>query len=123
MERTGNCFDACGEMAAQNEHILGREFKLVHGLPTGTSGHAAKAGQYPHAWIEVNFGETPYCFDLVAEQLVRKEDYYRIGQIKYAIKYTRDEAKAMMVEHGTYGPWDQKLLDRDAEIDQMIQEA
>lgn len=122
MKRTGNCFQDALEAILHN-----RQFKdcfdplLVHGLPMGASGDAAKAGRYPHAWVEFNGGGIVW--DPVADIVIDAQQYYTLGQIEYTVEYTVDQIQDMILEHNTYGPWDQAILDRDAEIEKMIEES
>jgi hypothetical protein len=113
LKRTGNCFDDSANRLLNAGPCSG--LILVHGLPHGTGGEAAKAGHYPHAWIEYR----GMCWDPNREEEYPKDFYYAAGHIEYTKRYTLDEAKAEMVRVGTYGPWDQTILDRDAEIDNM----
>ena len=121
MKREGECFTQVGQRMMDDPTMMDFTLVAVHGLPTGTGGHAEKVGQYPHAWLELKGAGLVY--DTVAEVLVPKHLYLEIGNIDYSITYTQEQMRRMMHEHETYGPWDQKLIDRDNEIDKMIKEA
>lgn len=102
----------------EDPQMMGHTLIAVHGLPTGQGGEAAKVGKYPHAWLELVGADLVY--DTVAAVMVPKGLYYQAGEIEYALQYTVEEVRQQMLEHETYGPWDQHILNRDAEIDQMI---
>ena len=114
IERTGNCWEASFnkliEMAADPE------VRLVHGLPTGISGEAAKAGVYPHAWIE----KGGMCWDCSVDSWLHRGVYYLVGNITYSVSYTRLEALRAIEKHETFGPWAPAIIARDAEIDRMF---
>ena len=114
MKVTGHCFDEVAERMITDPFMFGKELVAVHGLPTGTSGEAGKVGVYPHAWLELKSGGLVY--DTVANITVHKDVYYRVGNIEYTVKYEVEELKAMLRDNDTYGPWDDKILDRFDEI-------
>ena len=49
--------------------------------------------------------------------------FYVLGSIQYTVSYTMIDAVEMLAQHQTFGPWDEKILARDAEITQLILEA
>ena len=113
LKRTGNCFDDSLDRMLKAGPCSG--MILVHGLPKGTGGEAAKAGHFPHAWVE----HRGLCWDPNKLMEYPKDFYYHAGNIEYTVRYTLDEAKAEMLRVGTYGPWDPTILDRDEVIDKM----
>lgn len=115
MKRKGNCWvTAFNGLITPPLGPIAGDVELVHGMPTGTRGEAAKVGVYCHAWLEYPAMELVY--DTEQGCLVPKDAYYLVGKIEYAMHYTRNDALKMVHEHGTYGPWDEKLLMRDIEI-------
>ena len=118
IERKGNCWESAFN-GLINPPVGRANFTpmLVHGLPTGTMGAAGEAGVYCHAWIE--YPDWLLVYDTEVKMMVPKVAYYKVGKIEYTKSYTRHEALEMINEHGTFGPWDEKILDRDAEIDQI----
>jgi len=116
MHRKGNCWQASYQKLIDlNDPTV----MLVHGLPVGQNGDAAKVGFYPHGWLE--------CGGLVWEPSLDKwmprSFFYQLGNIDYSIAYTRTRAMNLLVEWETYGPWDKRLLDRDEEIDEILLQA
>lgn len=104
MNAAGKCFEAHGE-AVVGEAVPG--IRLVHGIPVGR-GLENKGRRYWHAWAEA---EHPVhglvVIDLTVGDgiMLAVEDYRREGQIEHAWSYTPDQARAMMLYHGHYGPW------------------
>ena len=88
---------------------------MVHGMPMG-QGKIAQYGRYPHAWLEL--------YDMVYETRIETwlptDYYYRLGQIKYRVRYSMNETRQMMLRKNTFGPWPKKLLTRDKQIDKMF---
>lgn len=119
MKRTGECFTEVGKAILEGDPRAG--LVAVHGLPTGQGGHAKKVGAYPHAWLESP--ALAIAYDTVAEVAIPIGLYYQAGEIEYTVRYTLDEFRKMVLKHGTYGPWDEKLLARDDEIDKMIKKS
>jgi hypothetical protein len=111
MKREGNCFEDCILKLLQ---LHDSDIKLVHGLPLGRGGEAAKVGRYPHAWLERG-GE---CWEPAQDFWMPGILFYALGNIEYTVKYDRTEVCEMLVEHMTYGSWDQTIRDRDDAIAQ-----
>jgi hypothetical protein len=119
--RTGNCHeDAFNKITGFGDKY---EWTLVHGMPLGAGGAAKDVGRYPHSWLERDHvaghtvvwdpntgGEYPAGF------------YYAAGNIVVddCIRYTKREAMEASMEHETSGPWAEIFLDRDAEIDELL---
>lgn len=118
MKRTGDCFVIAAKRMLDDPELLGRPATLVHGLPKGTSGDAAKAGRYPHAWLEIE----GLCWDPVVDVVVDTDRYYELGQIEYTVRYSRKDMVKMMADRETYGPWDGPILKRDDVLQDMIDE-
>lgn len=125
LKRTGDCFDCHAKRMI--EAGRGKNWVLVHGAPTGISGNAAGL-KYPHAWLEhtPSFeGAVPMVHDLVAGAIVPVPGYYALGNIDpvETVRYSYDELIALLAEHGTYGPWDEALIQLDAALEEIIQES
>ena len=116
IKRTGDCFTQVCQRMLDDPFMFGHPLVAVHGLPTGTSGYAGKVGQYPHAWLEVEFNGIEIVYDTVVGCQVFKDAYYQLGQIEYTVRYDAEQVKAMTRERETYGPWDREILHRDEEI-------
>ena len=100
--KKANCFQNAGNAIIE----YGRDYLLVHGLPTGTVG-LVKGRQFAHAWLEEP--ESGMVWDTEAMRVLPVDVYYAIGKIEYVVKYDYNEAKKMMLETGTYGPWDDAI--------------
>jgi hypothetical protein len=76
---------------------------LVHGEPTLTCPPFTPFG---HAWLEV--GDAVFDFSNGQSKTTRRRTYYRAGRIKTrrCRRYTLDEARAMVVQHEHWGPWE-----------------
>lgn len=109
-KRKGNCFEA----SALQFLAMDREAVLVHGAPWSEK-HQVRIA---HAWIE--YTETnvvgEYEFQMCAvldatlakdKQLIPAPLYYMVGRMSEAhvIRYTREQARVLMVETENYGPW------------------
>lgn len=70
----------------------------------GTVWHP-KVGWHGHCWLELNE-------DVVADYsnghgvVVRRETYYAIGKVKNVSRYGIEQARALVLKEGTYGPWE-----------------
>lgn len=112
---TGDCFDSAFEMFMAN---TGDQMVLVHGLPTGMSGDAAKVGTYPHAWIE--FPDANLVYDTVAGVTIDKDRYYHLGNITYTKRYDKNAVKRMLRKHGINSiVWDKTLIRRNKAISKL----
>lgn len=111
LQRNGNCFEE-----SVNKIISMRDKRavLVHGLPMGRGGEAAKAGRYPHSWVELD----DEVWEPALDDWISSFVFYALGDIKYTIRYSMTRVRDLMDEHNTFGPWCETLLKRDAEIDQ-----
>jgi len=92
---TGDCFHS--SLAALMNDTSG-ELVLVHGLPKGRSGDAAKAGRYPHAWVEIP--SLGVVYDTVANATVPIERYYELGQIEFTRRYTMEDVRRLRRKYG-----------------------
>jgi len=119
IERNGNCWKSAFECLLKPPLPVGLDFEpvLVHGLPTGTLGEAAKVGVYCHAWIE--YPDLNVVYDTESDVVVPRALYYKVGKIEYTKQYTVSEALALSLEFKILGPWDDKIIARDAEIDKI----
>lgn len=107
-KRMGNCYDA---------HFLalldGKEDgKLCHGQV-----YSKRLGYHGHCWIEqerhldveghrVEIGT--WCKDMANghDALLPQALYYQAGKIQHVKRYTLEEAAALAVQTGHFGPWD-----------------
>jgi hypothetical protein len=105
---TGDCFESALTMLLNN---ASDQLVLVHGLPTGRGGDAAKAGTYPHAWIELPSAGLVH--DTVANVTIPAERYYELGNIKYTKRYDKDAVERMLRKHGPDSiVWDRVIIRR-----------
>jgi len=96
-ERTGHCFDDAGTFLL----VEGRDWTLVHGIPTLTV-HPFK--RYRHAWVEKNG---------IVRDLSKRADipavfYYAFGKIdpQECKRYSLDDLRRMITEYEHWGPWE-----------------
>jgi len=82
---------------------------LVHGLVDGQG--ALEGITYNHAWCEKGGKIIDMTLSPTVQKSLPMEIYYAIGNIKTTFKYNKKEAQKKMLEYGTYGPWEKKLLD------------
>ena len=102
----GTCYqDAMNYMMAKSKNG-NTSILLCHGLVTGQGPIAGIV--YGHAWVEK--GST--VIDKTVPITLPKQLYYALGNIKESdvYRYTYDEMSHKVTEFGTYGPWEQKLL-------------
>jgi len=106
MKANGDCYKVAAEkvmFALEFEDAL-----VCHGTCTATggpiTGHA-----FGHAWIEV--GDVVFDFSNGRSGCLRKEMYYKVGMCRNVQRYTREQARRMLLKHKNYGPWHE-----DAEI-------
>jgi hypothetical protein len=112
---THTCFDDaleyCELIAKREGKQSLQQLTLVHAIVLHPEG--PRAGQpYAHAWIEegdeaifagILNGEKVYC-------VVDRIEYAERLRVQHAWRYTMREAHMMNKQHGTYGPWEKRLL-------------
>ena len=81
---------------------------LVHGLVDGQG--PLEGITYNHAWCENNGTIIDMTLAPEVQKALPVDLYYSIGNIKTTYKYDRQSANEKMVEYGTYGPWENKLI-------------
>ena len=101
---TGDCFEAA--IRTMLELLPELTPILVHGEATGRG--KIEGTQHAHAWVEV--GALVLDYSNGKDLTIPKELYYGLGKVKNTVRYSPEEARAMMVEKGTFGPWDDYLL-------------
>jgi len=104
MKANGDCYKVAAEkvmFALEFEDAL-----VCHGTCTATggpiTGHA-----FGHAWIEA--GDLVFEFSNGHDAVLRKEMYYKVGMCRNVQRYTREQARRMLLKHKTYGPWHEDL--------------
>ena len=105
----GDCYEA-NAVWLMNK-LLSKEadsHMLCHGDVVG-QGDRVKGVTYGHCWVEF---QEDVVFDFTNNQKVvmRKEEYYDIGEIENVIKFTPLEVAKLLSTHGTYGPWSKQKL-------------
>jgi len=102
----GDCFVVSYQYFQKNA-LRNDKLRLVHGLVTGQG--AIEGIVYNHAWVE----DDNMVIDKTLPknmQKIPKSLYYKMGKIKTTYKYNYEEVLEKVVEIGTYGPWETKLL-------------
>ena len=104
----GDCYEAAAHYMLDNAYGKGlHNLRLVHGEVAGQG--PLEGMTYGHAWVED--GDTVIDRSNGRNIVMPKADYYALGQIdklNNSHVYTFEEARAKMLEHGVYGPWDLK---------------
>ena len=77
------------------------QFTLVHGLVF----HDQEKVYFGHAWTEIN----GFVHDPTFNVTIEKDRYYRLGQIKYTVRYTKERAYYWASETRSYGPWNSRI--------------
>ena len=118
VKREGRCFELTWDAFFSFHDKTYKDGLLVHGM---VSGQGPLDGiRYAHAWIEM--GDLVYDVSRVGIDrdealIIPKVLYYAIGNIidEQVVRYTRDEARKLSLEHETSGPWWNQLCDWEAE--------
>jgi len=124
----GDCYEASGKYIMDNDFTNDNEkLILVHGEVTGQQ--ALNGIRFGHAWVEKEVDEpminTHPNMQLSEQQIkdfrtividksqgrnieMPKVMYYSIGNInpENTIRYTPEEVRRKIAEHGDWGPWD-----------------
>lgn len=94
----GQCYRVAGRLVTDRDYD--RTPLLVHGAPVLRS----TGVRYSHAWVEVGGS----VFDLTVNAgSFDRAAYYSLGRIVLTdcVRYTAEEARALMLETGQWGPW------------------
>jgi hypothetical protein len=95
----GSCYQDSFESLGKFEG-----WKLVHGIAINT-GKDHEGKEFGHSWLE----KDEIVYDAASGKTVPRELFYRVGQIKYTVEYTEEEARKNAVKFRHYGPWDKKI--------------
>lgn len=107
----GDCYVSGYKYFMKNCHS-NSSLRLCHGLVTGQG--SIKGIKYNHCWCEDVTKHIVYDMTMPQFfQIVPKDVYYTVGQINEdeVFKYDFKQTTAKAYKFGTYGPWEQKLLD------------
>ncbi len=96
----GDCYNIAGNLIVDNKDWL-----LCHGIVDGQG--PLKGQKIGHAWNEHQ--DVVFDYSNSKKVILRKEQYYALGNIKKVIKYKREEALRMMSRYKHYGPWDSSV--------------
>jgi hypothetical protein len=105
MKADGDCYMVAAGLVAWGGAPEGA--LLCHGTCTG---HGPIAGvTFGHAWVETEDSVTGGTFVIEKangnDVIVERDTYYAAGQCRDVRRYTAAEARAMMMQHGHFGPW------------------
>lgn len=112
MSRTvadGDCYMVAAKMVAL-ENVY-PHYLVCHGEATGRNQIAGV--RFGHAWIEGDIpemgGAVVFDFSNGLNVIVPRDAYYVMGEIDPTTvrKYTAQEAIALMLETGHFGPWEE----------------
>ena len=98
----GDCYQVhCETMLdAGIDKALIEDWRLCHGTV-----YHPEAGWHGHCWIEIADGKIVIDSSNGHNATVRSGGYYRVGKVKDVKRYTAEEARRMVLQEGTYGPW------------------
>lgn len=99
----GDCYVAAYRLVMDSGAL---PLVLCHGIVTGV-GESVKGWRFGHAWAETPDGALVFDFSNGKENILRREDYYRIGKIDAGevVRYDKGNAQDTAARAGTYGPW------------------
>lgn len=106
LDSPGNCYKNAAEALVFDLSRQYSDWNLVHGRPTL---QVPPYVEYGHAWLESPDGEEvhdPSAGD--GGVTVPAMIYYAVGNVnpEDSFKYSKEDARRMMVEYGHYGPWE-----------------
>lgn len=61
---------------------------------------------HPHAWVEIPTEQLVVDFSNGHRSIMQQKMYYELGHVENVTHFTASEAKHNLLEHGTYGPWE-----------------
>ena len=107
----GDCY-AVGYQYFMKNYAKNPNLRLCHGLVTSQG--AIKGIKYNHCWCEDT--KSGNVIDMTMPEFFQNiaiEVYYHIGKVDKddVFKYDMDQVTAKASEFGTYGPWEDKLLE------------
>lgn len=101
-----------GEPVAVEAFAGLEDLVLAHGVVTGQGPIAGL--RYGHAWLEGVEDGVPMAIDFANDRkiVVLRAIYYQAGNIdsREVCRYTKPQARQMLVEHQHYGPWEGAAL-------------
>lgn len=99
-KKLGDCYEVhAKQLLAGLANTFGASSVLCH----GTVWHP-KTKWHGHCWIELN-EDVVMDISNGCQVVTRREAYYRAGKVKDVKKYNVKQVNAMILVHGTYGPW------------------
>ena len=119
LKATGSCFENAAKYLLDDD--TGSDLTLVHCIVTGTG--PVTGIEFGHAFLIEMTGEVESAIDVTADRhnpVMIPLNYYReLGNVKNEIMYTREEARRLLLEHITFGPWDESI---QTDADRFIEE-
>jgi len=97
--KKGNCFEKSAQAILDLNDD--KDIHLVH----GTAWSKVLKRRIEHAWVEIK----DMIIDPEANAVFHAEKYYALGEIAIAAKYTRTEARAMLLKTENFGPWESQI--------------
>jgi len=115
----GDCYEVSGKML-MNYYTKNTSdgWKLVHGTVVGQG--KIEGVKYGHSWLEK--GDLVFDYSNGRSVVIRKEEYYKLGQVTNTHKYTAEQMNKKLVETGNWGPWENEVVS-DEELKIMQQES
>jgi len=113
--KEGNCYEIAAKLLFCPENNQ-KSYTLCHGTAVGQG--PIEGAIFGHAWLEYqDHIPTPQGIGIDLEMVLDhsngkktsmpKELYYKIGRIRGVKKYSKEEARKMLITQMTYGPWEE----------------
>lgn len=107
MEATGDCYVVAGNLVTGFGEVP-EGAVLCHGTAVGQE--QIEGIEFGHAWVEYLCPATgmPVVIDKANgnDLTLPAVVYYKVGEIRDVTRYKPQEARAMMLKHKHYGPWE-----------------
>lgn len=113
LPRGGDCYEVAALLCLEFQRFLTNESlekqtKLCHGEPLGQG--PIEGIRHGHAWVEFYDFHTDMWWvidksngkDVEIPQVI----YYNVGDIINVKRYDIEDVPVLLLEHGTYGPWE-----------------
>jgi hypothetical protein len=106
----GDCYEVHGRFIMDgvlNKSLLS-DTHLCHG-----SVFAPDVGRHGHCWIELG-NDVVMDISNGHSFIGRRDEYYRVGQVKSVKRYTPEEARNMVLKYGHWGDWSKPRIKNKA---------
>ncbi len=105
MSKLSDCYEAAAKMVLYDDQFAGAV--LVHGVGHPVLG-PHKGKRFAHAWVEL--GGVSYDHSNGKSIEVSAELYEALLELKFSERYTREQARGMILQHKHWGPWEPSVM-------------